>query len=45
MTTEGMPSGDGYIAARRPSPVPPQAAGFARQVVTGCGPLGRDRAK
>ena len=35
----------GYPARWRPSSVPPQAAAFARQVVTGCGPLGRDRAK
>ena len=37
--------GAGYPACWRPSSVPPQAAAFARQVVTGCGPLGRDRAK
>jgi hypothetical protein len=42
MTTDGA----GYVAAWRPSPsVPPAAAGFARLVVAGCGPLGRDRAK
>ena len=35
----------GYIAAWRPSSVPAEAAGFARGVVTGCGPLSRDRAK
>jgi integrase len=35
----------GYIAAGRPSSVPPEAACFARQVVAACGPLGRDRAK
>jgi hypothetical protein len=35
----------GYPARWRPSSVPPQAAAFARQVVTACGPLGRDRAK
>jgi hypothetical protein len=35
----------GYVAAWRPSSVPPPAAAFARSVVTGCGPLGRDRAK
>jgi len=35
----------GYPARWRPSSVPPQAAAFARQVVTGCGPLRRDRAK
>jgi integrase len=32
----------GYVAAWRPSP---PAAAFARSVVTGCGPLGRDRTK
>jgi integrase len=41
-----LAAGDpGYPARWRPSSVPPQAAAFARQVVTGCGPLGRDRAK
>jgi hypothetical protein len=36
----------GYIAGWKPSsPAPPQAAAFARQVVAGCGPHGRDRAK
>ncbi len=36
----------GYPARWRPSPgTPPQAAAFARQVVGGCGPLSRDRAK
>jgi hypothetical protein len=36
----------GYITVWRPSPsVPPAAAAFARGVVAGCGPLGRDRAK
>ncbi len=36
----------GYITAWRPRPlVPPQAAFFARQVVAGCGPLGRDRTR
>jgi hypothetical protein len=44
MGAGGMP-GTGYITAWRPSSVPPQAAVFARRVVTGCGPLGRDRAK
>jgi integrase len=34
-----------YPARWRPSSVPPEAAGFARTVVAGCGPLGRDRAK
>ena len=35
----------GYIAGWRPSSVPPQAADFARAVVTGAGPGGRERAK
>jgi hypothetical protein len=35
----------GYIAAWRPSSAPPQAAAFARQVVTAAAPGGRDRAK
>jgi integrase len=35
----------GYPARWRPSSVPPQAAVFARTVVAGCGPMGRDRAK
>jgi integrase len=35
----------GYVSAWQPSAVPPPAACFARQVVAGCGPLGRDRAK
>jgi hypothetical protein len=35
----------GYITAWRPSSVPPQAAVFARKVVTAAGPHGRDRAK
>jgi len=34
-----------YPARWRPSSVPPEAAAFARAVVAGCGPLGRDRAK
>ena len=39
-------SGASCITAWRPSPsLPPQAAAFARQAVTACGPLGRDRAK
>jgi hypothetical protein len=39
-------SGADYIAAWRPSPsMPAEAAVFARQVVAGCGPLGRDRAR
>jgi hypothetical protein len=45
MSMAGLPSGGGYIAAWRAASVPPQAAAFARQVVAGCGPLGRDRAK
>ena len=44
-----MPAADnsiaGYIGRWRPSSVPPEAAAFGRQVVAGCGPLGRDRAK
>jgi integrase len=35
----------GYIAAWRPAPAPPQAAAFARQVVTSAAPAGRERAK
>jgi len=35
----------GYIAGWRPSSVSPQAAEFARAVVTGAGPGGRERAK
>jgi integrase len=35
----------GYIAAWRPSSAPPQAAAFARQVVTAAAPGGRDRAR
>jgi integrase len=35
----------GYVSAWRPSSVPPQAAAFARQVITAAGPHGRDRAK
>ncbi|MBO0835881.1 MAG: hypothetical protein J2P28_10225, partial [Actinobacteria bacterium] len=36
----------GYPERWRPSSsVPPEAAAFARTVVTGCGPLSRDRAK
>jgi integrase len=35
----------GYIAGWRPSSVSPQAAKFARAVVTGAGPGGRERAK
>ena len=35
----------GYIAAWQPSSAPPEAAAFARQVVTAVGPPGRDRAK
>ena len=34
-----------YIAAWRPSSVPPAAAAFARQVVTAAAPAGRERAK
>jgi len=39
------PQAAGYIAAWRPSSVPPQAAAFARSVVTAAGPPGRQRAK
>ncbi len=35
----------GYIAAWLPSSVPPEAAAFARAVVTRAAPAGRDRAK
>ena len=35
----------GYIGRWRPSSAPPQAAAFARQVVTASGPAGQDRAK
>jgi len=35
----------GYITAWRPASAPPQAAAFARQVVTAAAPAGRDRAK
>jgi hypothetical protein len=35
----------GYIAAWQPSPAPPRAAAFARQVVSQAAPAGRDRAK
>ena len=35
----------GYIAAWRPSSASPQAAAFARQVVTAAAPAGRERAK
>jgi len=45
MTTSGGNPVARYIAAWRPSSVPPPAAAFARGVVTGCGPLSRDRAK
>ena len=42
-----MKTGDaaGYIAAWRPSSVPPEAAAFARLVVSQAAPAGRDRAK
>jgi integrase len=46
MSTPAWPGGDaGYIGRWRPSSVSPQAAAFARQVVTAAGPHGRDRAK
>jgi hypothetical protein len=35
----------GYVAAWRPSSVPPQAAAFARAVVAAAGPHSRERAK
>jgi hypothetical protein len=35
----------GYVAAWRPASAPPQAAAFARAVVTQAAPAGRDRAK
>ncbi len=35
----------GYIAAWQPASAPPQAAAFARQVVTAAAPAGRERAK
>jgi integrase len=35
----------GYIAAWQPTSAPPQAAAFARQVVTAAAPGGRERAK
>jgi hypothetical protein len=34
-----------YIGRWRPSPVPPRAAAFAREVITRTGPAGRERAK
>jgi hypothetical protein len=39
------PEAAGYIASWRPSSVSPQAASFARAVVTAAGPPGRERAK
>jgi integrase len=36
---------DGYISRWRPSSVSPQAAAFARDVITKTGPAGRERAK
>jgi integrase len=39
------PGGDGCIGRWQPSPVPPSAAAFARQVVAAAGPHGQDRAK
>ncbi len=45
MNTGVRDAAAGYIAAWRPSSVPPQAACFARQVVTAAAPAGRDRAK
>jgi hypothetical protein len=43
--TSADAAGAGYPARWRPSSVSGEAAAFARQVVAGCGPLGRDRAK
>jgi integrase len=42
-----MPNADvaGYIGAWRPSSVSPQAASFARDVISRAGPQGRERAK
>jgi hypothetical protein len=46
MGTGGGEEVPGYVTAWRPSAaVPAEAAAFARRVVAGCGPLGRDRAK
>jgi len=46
MSAVARPDGDaGYVAAWRPVSVSAEAAVFARAVVSGCGPLGRDRAK
>jgi integrase len=46
MNMPSRPGGDaGYIAAWRPVLVGAEAAAFARQVVTACGPHDRDRAK
>jgi len=46
MGTGGGEEVPGYVTAWRPSAaVPAEAAVFARRVVAGCGPLGRDRAK
>ena len=42
MNTDGVA---GYIAAWHPASAPPEAAAFARQVVTAAAPAGRDRAK
>jgi integrase len=44
MNAAGAPDA-GYPGRWRPSSVSDQAAAFARQVVVGCGPLSRDRAK
>src|SRR6266849_273599 len=39
------PEAAGYIASWQPSSVPPQAAAFARAVVTAAAPGGQERAK
>jgi integrase len=41
----GQAAAEGYTGRRRPSPVSPQAAAFARDVITRTGPLERERAK
>jgi hypothetical protein len=43
--SEGADLAAGYIVRWRPSSVSPQAAAFAREVVTEAGPQGRERAK
>jgi hypothetical protein len=41
----GQAAAEGYIGQWRPSSVSPQAAAFARDVITQAGPLERERAK